>query len=136
MHEVAMFTLRQASSFCLGLAAVCLFAASQTAAQALKEVRMTASDLSDYGIDIRMPGFPSKCYYDPKLVLSVSDPMLRHFEARGFSLHTLCLALQSDLRYDSETGKQLPIAVAARRTANGSWIATGPSLLLNVPDCF
>jgi hypothetical protein len=63
--------------------------------------------------------------------------MLKHFEEWGFSLRTLCLALQSTLRYGPGTGKQLPMAVPARRSrsANSSE-PIGSEILLNVPDCF
>ena len=81
---------------------------------------------------------PNKCYYETYRVLAVSDSLLKHFEERGFSLRTLCLALQSTLRYDPGTGKQLPLAVAARRSKGSNSLIPieGGEILLNVPDCF
>jgi hypothetical protein len=70
-------------------------------------------------------------------VLAVSEFMLKHFEERGFSLRTLCLALQSTLRYGPGTGKQLPTAVAARRSRSANSLEPiGSEILLNVPDRF
>jgi hypothetical protein len=107
---------------------------------------MTVEDLAKFGIYLRFadPKYhgsdefykkrvagPNKCYYELGEVLAVSDPLLKHFEERGFSLRTLCLALQSSLRYDPGTGKPLPLAVAARRSKGN-----GGEILLNVPDCF
>ena len=117
-----------------------------------KRILMSADDLANAGIYIRLvdPNYrgsddlykkrragPNKCFYEPDRVLAVSDFMLKHFEERGFSLRTLCLALQSTLRYDPGTGKQLPTAVAARRSRGGNSLeSTGSEILLNVPDCF
>jgi hypothetical protein len=118
----------------------------------LKRVLMSADDLANSGIYVRVvdPKYhgpddlykkrragPNKCFYEPDRVLAVSDFMLKHFEERGFSLRALCLALQSTLRYDPGTGKQLPIAVAARRSRGGNSLEPiGSEILLNVPDCF
>jgi hypothetical protein len=114
---------------------------------------MTVEDLAKFGIYLRFvdPNYhgsdefykkrvagPNKCYYETSRVLAVSDPLLKHFEERGFSLRTLCLALQSTLRYDPGTGKQLPLAVAARRSKGSNSLIPieGGEILLNVPDCF
>jgi hypothetical protein len=118
----------------------------------LQRVPMTAADLRKAGIDLRIidpnstsggfyekrAGFPNKCYYDKSYELSISDAMLQHFESRGFSLPSLCLALQSSLRYDPETGKQLPLAVAASPGSPGKQPEPidAYEVLLNVPDCF
>jgi hypothetical protein len=120
---------------------------------ALQRVPMTAAELRNQGIDLRIidpnnstsggfyekrTGFPNKCYYDMSYELSISDAMLRHFEARGFSLQSLCLAMQSSLRYDPETGKQLPLAVATRPGSPGQPLEAieDYEVLLNIPDCF
>jgi hypothetical protein len=123
------------------------------AQDAPKRVPMTAEELAKFGIylrfvDARYHGSdifyekrvagPNKCYYETWRVLAVSDPLLKHFEERGFSLRTLCLALQSTLRYDGGTGKQLPLAVAARRSGGSNSLIPieGGEILLNVPGCF
>jgi hypothetical protein len=51
---------------------------------------------------------------------------------------TECAALQSTLRYDPETGKQLPLAVAAHPGSPGKLLEAIEryEVLLNVPDCF
>jgi hypothetical protein len=125
---------------CFSLAVACLAAPGcANAEDVLKRIPMTAEDLAKFGIDLDL-GFPNKCYYGT--TLSVSDALLEHFEARGFSLRTLCLALDSSaLRYDSGTGKQLPLAVRARRSKDGKSLVVSESplndeVVLNVPDCF
>jgi hypothetical protein len=53
--------------------------------------------------------------------------MLHYFNARGFSLATLCLALiTTDAIYNPENGVPIP----------GVWVADTIRVLLNVPDCF
>jgi hypothetical protein len=124
---------------CFALAVGCLAAPGCANAQdVLKRIPMTAEDLAKFGIDLDL-GFPNKCYYGT--TLSVSDALLKHFEARGFSLRTLCLALDSSLRYDSGTGKQLPLALRARRSEDGKSLLVSEATLsdevvLNLPDCF
>lgn len=138
----------------IGIAAAFLIAGGCANAQdALKRVPMTAEDLSKFGIYLRFadPEYhgsetfykkrvagPDKCYYETWRVLAVADPLLKHFEERGFSLRTLCLALQSSLRYDPGTGKPLPRAVAARRSKGSNSLVAikDGEILLNVPDCF
>jgi hypothetical protein len=138
----------------IGLAVGSLVAAGCADAQdAPKRVPMTVEDLTKFGIYLRFadPNYhgsdefykkrvagPNKCYYETDRVLAVSDPLLKHFEERGFSLRTLCLALQSTLRYDPGTGKQLPLAVAARRSKGSNSLIPieRGEILLNVPDCF
>jgi hypothetical protein len=133
---------------------------------------MTVDELRENGIAFRFiglrkssdssfanaPTFPNKCFYDPRYILSISDGMLDHFKKKGFTLQSLCLAMQSKMRYDVETGKPLPLAVPAkvvnvtRSEIKGweselnafvpheGWIGSGifytPGVLLNVPDCF
>lgn len=58
---------------------------------------------------------------------TISTDMLRHFEARGFTLESLCLGLGGAANFDPDSGAQLPRAL----TTDG-----GISVLLNLPDCF
>jgi len=137
----------------LGLAVGGLALPAAANGEPLQRVPMTAEELRNVGIDLRIidprhstsggfyekrGGFPNKCYYNPSSELSISDAMLRHFEARGFSLQSLCLAMQSTLRYDPETGKQLPLAAAVQPGSPGQPPeAIGRyEVVLNVPDCF
>jgi hypothetical protein len=101
----------------------------------LKTIAMSANDLRRYGMALGWD-FPNRCpskeydYYsksfEDRFQLSISDAMLDHFKARGFSLEALCLALLSPIRFDSETGKQLPLASIEGHDLQA----------LNVPDCF
>jgi hypothetical protein len=92
------------------------------------------------GYYARSTGFPNKCYYHPKHELSVSDEMVAHFKERGFTLVTLCLAIEGYSRYDVETGNPLPLAVPAQ-VRNGKNerlddFDEDEGILLNVPDCY
>ena len=65
-----------------------------------------------------MPAFPNKCYGN----LSISNEFLDRFQARGFSLEAVCLAITSPwVQYNPETGKPLPVS---------------KDFLFVVPDCF
>src|SRR5215470_7371719 len=152
-EESAMSAPHRSSLLWLGLAVGGLALPAAANGEPLQRVPMTAEELRNVGIDLRIidprhstsggfyekrGGFPNKCYYSPSSELSISDAMLRHFEARGFSLQSLCLAMQSTLRYDPETGKQLPLAAAVQPESPGQPPeAIGRyEVLLNVPDCF
>jgi esterase/lipase superfamily enzyme len=62
-----------------------------------------------------------------KYVLSFSNELLNHFEKRGFSLGTLCLAISAPMNTDPDTGKDIPNVSAIEEGAY--------HILLNVPDC-
>jgi esterase/lipase superfamily enzyme len=75
---------------------------------------------------------PNRCPYgipDDRYVLSFSNEMLRHFEKRGFSLSTLCMAITAPMGMDPETGNAIPFVALLE----GGLV---DSVLLNVPDCF
>jgi hypothetical protein len=84
-----------------------------------------ADRLAEAGIKIQFaPGeafthFPNKCYYygDGGISLSVSDDLLARYKAKGFTLHSLCLGLVSEARFNPETGKRLPTYVLVDRKA-------------------
>lgn len=52
----------------------------------------------------------NKCYYygDGGYNISVSDDYLKRYQEKGFSLNSLCMALVSGIRFDPETGQELP----------------------------
>jgi hypothetical protein len=66
--------------------------------------------------------------------------VLARYKARGFSLNSLCLALQSPLAFDPETGERLPSYMVADTNAirKGELGAGTISeiLPLRVPDCY
>jgi hypothetical protein len=70
--------------------------------------------------------FANSCRAAGNDKLSVSDQLLQHFMARGFTLESVCLAFSSVMRFDPETGRQLPLAFVRE-------IGEVP---LNVPTCF
>lgn len=97
-------------------------------------ILMTSGELAAHGIavrDLRMPPFPNSCQVAGNPRLSVSNEFLAHFQARGFSLESLCLGISSHIHFDPETGRQLPLVhlpeIGRSRSAN---------VPLNLPDCF
>jgi len=75
--------------------------------------------------------FPNSCQSSGNAGLSVSNELLAHFKAQGFTLETVCLAFSSNMRFDSETGRQLPLAFLPE-IRDGS----DNEFPLNVPLCF
>jgi len=68
--------------------------------------------------------FPNKCFLEAEgREVTLSDPFVRHYAKRGFTVEAICLAVTAGrwIKYDVETGKPL-------RTAN--------SYLIDIPDCF
>jgi hypothetical protein len=84
-----------------------------------EKYKVSNNELLNIGIAFgSMRAFPNKCYGN----VSISDEFLNRFKARGFSLETLCLAIQSPwVQYHPETGKPLPVT---------------ERFLLGIPDCF
>ncbi len=98
----------------------------QCAAHAPAKIMLvSAGQLREFGIDIAKPSsFPNKCYWP----ISLSDALVERFKLKGFTLQTLCLAIESPwVAYHPETGQALKIAALGEQ---------GPSFLLNPPDCF
>jgi len=97
-------------------------------------IQMTAIELSGQGIAVRGTAatpFPNSCQSSGNVRLSVSNRLLEHFKAQGFTLESLCLGLSSNIRFDPETGRQLPLAYVAeiRRDQKNEFP-------LNLPPCF
>ena len=101
--------------------------------------------------------FEKHCYYygGGGYLLSVSDQTLANYEAKGFSLQSLCTGLVSEARFDPETGGRLPTYIVVnehefKRTFNGKdvsklskeqlgWLEPGvvsDELPLALPPCF
>jgi hypothetical protein len=98
----------------------------QCAAHAPSKIMLVSeSQLREFGIDVTDPSsFPNKCYGST----SLSDALVERFKLKGFTLQTLCLAVNSSwVAYHPETGEALKIAALGEQ---------GPSFLLNPPDCF
>jgi hypothetical protein len=118
--------------WCLGiLTSYYESASAEETERKVTRIRMTAGELRAAGVNIRTTksnGLPNSCGVAGNARLSISNDMLTHFKARGFSLESLCLALSSHMRFDMETGKQLPLALLT-----GSDSVEVP---LNFPDCF
>jgi hypothetical protein len=98
--------------------------------------------LAGYGAAREVAPLARRCYYagDGAPDVSISEAFLKRYEARGFSLNSLCLALQSPLAFDPETGRRLPSymiadldAIRRNEMEEGS---VSPTLPLRVPDCF
>jgi hypothetical protein len=84
-----------------------------------QKYKVSDEDLRNIGLAHgEMPAFPHKCYGN----VSISNEFLSRFQARGFSLEALCLAIMSPwVQYHPETGKPLPVS---------------KDFLFVVPDCF
>jgi len=118
----------------------------------------SAERLKTFGIVLRGYGpdggkiqfFKNRCYFygDGGNDISVSDEFLARYVAKGFSLNSLCLALQSPLRFNPETGHPVPSymvadlevirkADAKTRKTNAFDIGVISQVLpLAVPKCF
>jgi hypothetical protein len=109
---------------------------SQAYAQTEKvtPIQMTIGELRAQGIAVSPPAqpFPNSCRASGSARLSVSDQLLAFFKARGFTLESVCLAFSSHMRFDPETGRQLPVAYVPDIRGDGF----DNELPLNVPLCF
>lgn len=128
-----------------GVATICLALAGLAAPmpwhdakaqdQKVSRIRMTIDELAALGIAVRgtrARPFPNSCASSGNAKLSVSDMLLGHFRARGFTLESLCLGLSSNVRFNSETGSQLPLAFVSEVRGNDF----DRELPLNLPGCF
>ena len=124
-------------ALCLTIGAVAVPMASQpVSAQDSKVtlIEMSPNELAENGValrELRMRPFPNSCRQAGNAGLSVSDQMLEHFRAQGFSLESLCLGLSGAIHFDPETGRQLPIA-HVRVPGKGEYL----DVPLNLPRCF
>lgn len=108
----------------------------------LKQVGIALQDYGPRGEKTRH--YPHRCYYygDGGYDLSVSTEYLRRFQARGFTLQSLCLGLVSEARFDPETGRQLPTYILADLNilrSNQEYLEPGvltDELPLDLPNCF
>ncbi len=82
--------------------------------EAIREAGLFADDWADEGIQ----KLNNHCYYygDGGWGLTVSDGLLEIYSGKGFSLHSLCLALVSEARYHPETGQRIPTALFVNET--------------------
>lgn len=93
------------------------------------KIIISAQELRSLGIAVHSEGaeeLPHRCRDSGNADLSVSDEMLRHFTARGFSLESLCLGLSSWVLFDPETGRTIPRVAFSHNL----------EISLNLPDCF
>jgi hypothetical protein len=98
-------------------------------------VQMTIDELAAQGIAVllgtKVRSFPNSCRSSGNARLSVSSGLLGHFRAQGFTLESLCLGLSSNILFDPETGRQLPLAFVPE--IRGDQKNVFP---LNLPSCF
>jgi hypothetical protein len=112
-------------------------------------ILLTADEMKEVGIALRILNdksgpfyqnsaeFPNRCYYNSRYELSISNEMLAQFTKRGFTLTTLCLAIEGFSRFDVEAGNPLPLAVPAVVRGTEKVAVWGNSgILLNIPDCY
>src|SRR5262252_6751020 len=97
--------------------------------QKVTRIRMTVGELRAQGIAVSpyAQPLPNSCQSSGNTTLSVSNELLAHFKARGFTLESVCLAFSSHMRFDPETGNQLPLAFVPE---------VDNEFPLNVPLCF
>src|SRR5215204_4048877 len=97
----------------LGCLAICVpVDAARAQENKVTRIRMTPGELRAQGIAVSpyVQPFSNSCQFAGNTRLSVSDGLVAHFKARGFTLASVCLAFSSHMRFDPETGKQLPLA--------------------------
>jgi hypothetical protein len=97
----------------MGLAVHISLPSAKAQERKVTRIQMTIDELAAQGIAVpgtRARPFPNSCQSSGNARLSVSDNLLAHFKARGFTLESLCLGLSSNIRFDPETGRQLPLA--------------------------
>lgn len=103
-----------------------------------KKILVDSDQLRRAGVALQMRqgdfAFPNRCYED----VTISDRLLGHYRARGFTLMTLCMAMRADwMVYHPETGDALTIAALRRPGAKASDDSPASRhFLLDVPDCF
>ncbi len=70
----------------------------------------TFEALHRLGIGGDLRPLKNKCYHygEASYRVSLSDDFLARYQAKGFTLESLCLALISEARFDPETGQRLP----------------------------
>jgi len=97
-------------------------------------IRMTVGELRAHGLAVSPNAhpFPNSCQSSGNARLSVSNDLLANFAAKGFTLESVCLAFSSHMRFDPETGRQLPLAFVPEIRADGF----DNEFPLNVPLCF
>jgi hypothetical protein len=102
------------------------------------EVRKLGMDLFGWG----PKPFQNKCYIvGESRRISISNEFFARFKSRGFTLESVCLGLDSETRYDPETGRRLPtyIFVDMEAVARGDGSIeenmTG-EMPLDLPNCF
>jgi hypothetical protein len=102
--------------------------------QKVTRIRMTVGELRAHGLAAspRAQPFPNSCQSSGNTKLSVSDDLLANFKSKGFTLESVCLAFSSHMRFDPETGQQLPLAFIPEIPANGF----DNEFPLNVPLCY
>jgi hypothetical protein len=99
----------------------------------VKRIKMTMDELRAQGISIGASSrLPNTCEAAGSPAMSLSNEIVAHFKSRGFSLLTLCLGLNSNVRFNAETGRLLPIAFLPE-LAGGTLNTDIP---LNLPDCY
>ena len=98
-------------------------------------IRMTIGELRAQGIAVRgitAQPFPNSCRSSGNARLSVSNQLMEHFKSGGFTLKSLCLGLSSRVRFDPETGSQLPLAFVPKIRGD----SFDQEFPLNLPRCF
>src|SRR5262245_51538061 len=121
------------------LALVCLsvhlpFCRAYAQNDKVTRIRMTVGELRAQGIAVspNAQPLPNSCQSSGNTRLSVSNELLAHFKARGFTLESVCLAFSSHMRFNSDTGRQRPLAFVPEIRANGF----DNEFPLDVPLCF
>jgi hypothetical protein len=98
------------------------------------QIQMTIDELAAQGLAVlgtRIRPFPYSCQSSGNAKLSVSSGLLEHFRAQGFTLESLCLGLSSNIKFDPETGRQLPLAFVPEIPRDQQ-----NEFPLNLPSCF
>ena len=101
----------------------------------ITRIKMSLAELRQFGISLGGGRFPNSCAHAGSPDMSLSNEIVAHFKARGFTLTSLCLGLSSNVRFDPQSRRQLPVAFLPD-LPNGHSGHFQPEIPLNLPDCF
>jgi len=107
-----------------------------------EELREFGIALPDWGAGRSIHHLPHKCDYyygDGGYDLSLSNEIVDHFKAKGFSIQSLCMGLLSPFRFDPETGRRLQTYILADLQAVRDGTADAGTvteeLPMDLPEC-
>lgn len=90
---------------------------------------LSRKDLFAAGVALDAPAHTNRCPEDIGPRVSISDAMLAHFTARGFTIGSLCFGMLRSIDHEPETGVEVP-KVFINADENTTY-----EIAINLPDC-